>query len=164
MPRAIFVSGSINAGKTTTARGLARRLRAAHVEVDALHAFVSWMPLSESIPLNLANAAAVARQFLAAGLDVVIDYPLSQDDHDGLVAALRDHAEAIDAFVLAPPLEAALRDRGDRRLNDWERARIRELYEERIHAPGFGITVDTAELTAEQTVDEILAHLGLPAR
>lgn len=165
MPRVILVSGSINAGKTTVSRLLVKRIpRTAHVAVDSLRDFVRWMPLSESIALNLANAAAVACNFLDAGLHVVLDSPLSQADHDGFVAALGGRAERLDAFVLAPPIEVALRDRGARPLDAWERARIHEMYEERIHEPGFGIAIDTSELTPDQTVDEILGHLGLPLR
>ena len=159
MPRAILVSGPINAGKTTVSRALARRLSGtAHVEGDALRHFVGWMPLTEAVPLTLANLADVSRNFLRGGVHVVVDYLLSANDHAELVAALEPHASEVHSFVLAPPLHVALRERG-RPLNDWERARIRELYDQRIHEPGFGVPLDTGELTADQTVEEILAHL-----
>lgn len=159
MPRVIFVSGPINAGKTTVSRLLARRLSGtAHVEGDALRHFASWMPLDESIPITLANLADVSRNFLRAGRHVVLDYLLSQQNHDQLVAALEPEATSLHSFVLAPPLHVALRERG-RKLNDWERARIHELYDMRIHEPGFGIQLDTGELTPDQTVEEILTHL-----
>jgi cytidylate kinase len=160
VPLAILVSGPINAGKTTVSRLLARRLpRTAHVEGDALRHFASWMTLHESLPVTLANLADVSRNYLRADVHVVVDYPLSALQHAALVAALEPEASAVHSFVLAPPLHVALRDRG-RPLDDWERARIRELYEERAHEPGFGISLDTGELTAEQTVEEIVAHLG----
>jgi cytidylate kinase len=159
MARLIFVSGPINAGKTTVSRLLARRLSGtAHVEGDALRAFVAWMPLEESLPTTLANLAAVSRNFLTAGQHVVVDYLLSAEDHAALVAALEPVARSIHSFVLAPPLHVALRDRG-RKLDDRERSRIRELYDRRIHEPGFGISLDTGELTPVQTVEEILGHL-----
>jgi adenylylsulfate kinase-like enzyme len=164
MPRAIFVSGPINAGKTTVSRLLARRLPGtAHVEGDALRHFVSWMPLEEAVPITLANLAAVSRNFLRAGRHVIVDYLLSAEQHAELVAALEPESTSVHSFVLAPPLHVALRERG-RRLNDWERARICELYDQRIHEPGFGIQLDTGELTAEQTVEEILDHLGKKRR
>ena len=159
MPRAILVSGPINAGKTTVSRLLARRLSGtAHIEGDALRAFVPWMPLEESLPITLANLADVSRNFLAAGQHVVVDYLISATQHAELVAALEPAASSVHSFVLSPPLHVALRDRG-RKLEEWERSRIRELYDQRIHEPGFGICLDTAELTAEQTVREILAQL-----
>lgn len=159
MPRAILVSGPINAGKTTVSRLLARRLsRTAHVEGDTLRHFASWMTLHESLPITLASLADVSRNFLRAGVEVVVDYLLSAEDHASLVAALEPEASAVYSFVLAPPLHVALRERG-RPLDAWERARIRELYDQRVHEPGFGISLDTGELSAEQTVAEILAHL-----
>jgi len=161
--RVILVSGPINAGKTTVSRLLARRLpRTAHVEGDALRHFASWMSLHESLPITLASLADVSRNFLHAGVHVVVDYLLSADQHAELVNLLEPEASALHTFVLAPPLHVALRERG-RPLDAWERARIRELYDERIHEPGFGVPIDTGELTAEQTVAEILAHLDAPA-
>ena len=160
MADVILVSGSINAGKTTVSRLLARRIpRTAHVEVDALRAFVPWMPLEESIPLNLRNATAVARHFLEAGLHVVVDYPLGPEHHDRLTRELSGLADAIHGFVLAPPLKVALLDRG-RRLDEWERDRIRVLYRQGFHDPGFGIAIDNGSQTPDETVAEILAHLG----
>jgi len=160
MADVILVSGSVNAGKTTVSRLLARRIpRAAHVEVDALRAFVPWMPLEESIPLNLRNATAVARHCLEASLHVVIDYPLGAEHHARLTRDLGDLADAVHGFVLSPPLAVALRDRG-RRLDDGERERIRVLYRQGFHDPGFGIAIDNGAQTPEETVAEILHHLG----
>jgi hypothetical protein len=164
VPRAILIAGPMNAGKTTLCRLLVRRLpAAAHVEVDALRRFVPWMPLEESLPLDLANAASVAVNFLRAGLDVVIDTPLRAEQYERLVAALAPHAEAIHAFVLAPPLQVASRDRGERALSARERQRIRELYAERLHAPGFGTRVDNADQTPEETLALVLRALARPA-
>ena len=160
MPRVLVVSGPINGGKTTVSRLLCQRLSGtAHVEGDALRAFVDWMPLEESIPINLRNLIDVSRNFLTAGQHVVVDYLLSAANHAQLVEELGPVADSLDSFVLAPTLAVALSDRGDRKLDDWERGRIRELYDQHIHDPGFGISIDTGEQTAEQTVEEILTHV-----
>ena len=50
----ILLNGCINAGKTTVAKAIVSRTNEfAHVEVDALRDFIRWMPLEESIELNL---------------------------------------------------------------------------------------------------------------
>lgn len=55
---------------------LCRRLpRTAHVEVDVLREFVSWMSLEKKLDINVRNAEAVARNFLEYGLNVVLSYP-----------------------------------------------------------------------------------------
>jgi hypothetical protein len=159
IPFVILLNGSINAGKTTVARALCHALpRTAHVEVDALHDFIEWMPLEESIPLNLQNAAAVATNFLAYGLNVVISYPLNPRDYDYLTTQLLQYP--IHCFTLSPRLEVAQQNRGTRELTPWERERVAFHYESGIATPPFGITIDNSDLSVEKTVQDILDHIG----
>ncbi len=157
--RVILINGPVNSGKTSVARELVRSIgRCAHIEVDALRAFVNWMPLEESIPLNLRNAAAVALHFLEAGIDVVLTYPLTDSDHDFLQEQLERFP--IHSFTLAPRREIALSDRGGRTpLTNWERERIAIHYDSGVTSPRWGIIIDNSDLTAEQTAREIMEQL-----
>ena len=55
-----------------------------------------------------------------------------------------------------PKLEVSLKDRGDRKLDDWERERIKYHYKVGINNPSFGIIIETSEQTPQQTAEEIL--------
>src|ERR1700724_3065460 len=125
-PKVIWLNGAINSGKTATAKALQALIpRTAHVEVDSLNAFINWMPLQESIPIDLDNAVAVATVFFSYGLNVVVTYPLSTACHERVV----DRATfPLRFFTLKPSLEICLRDRGQRPLSDWERQRISYHY------------------------------------
>lgn len=165
MPKLVLVSGSINSGKSTVSRYLVELLpRAAHVQGDALRHFVTWLPLEEAIPITLSNITVVANTFLAAGLDVVIDYPLYKPSYEKLCAALSQTATSVHPFVLAPPLEVAQRRRGDRVLSQREVDRIGFHYRTNLHDPGFGIRIDNSGQTPLETAEVILRHLGLPNR
>ena len=153
----ILLSGSINAGKTTVSKQLVQLLpRTAHVEVDDLHGFVEWMPLDEAIPLNLRNAVAVTRNFVAYGLNVVLSYPLPPGDYDYLMRELAPLGVPIHCVTLNPDLAAALADRGTRELTEWELKRIPYHYERGINSPPFGIVIDNTRQTPEETAQEIL--------
>lgn len=157
----ILISGSINAGKTTVARALVALLpRAAHIEVDALREFIAAVPLAEAIPISLENAVAVARNLVRRRFHVVITYPLGEDDHRFLRDAFADLAIPIHTFILAPPQETALTDRGTRPLTAHERRRIREQYADGRHRPSFGIAIDNSAQTPNETARQILAHLN----
>ncbi len=79
----IFLNGSINAGKSTVAKLLTKELpNTALVEIDAFHEMISWMPIEQSIPLNLENAVSVITNFAKKNLNVIIPYPLSQKNYD----------------------------------------------------------------------------------
>ena len=102
----IVLNGSINAGKTTTSKMLCQLLpRTAHVEVDSLREFIAWMPLEESIPLNLESAVAVTKVFLNHGLNVVFSYPLRAADHAWLLGPFD---APLHFFKLRPPLATYL--------------------------------------------------------
>jgi hypothetical protein len=162
MPKLIFLNGCINAGKSTVAGRLKRIVPdLAHVEVDDLHGFISWMPIEKAIRLNLENAVAVTKNFLAAGLDVVFSYPLSRGDYE----ILRARFAGMDAELLPITLyvEQAIgkSDRGARALTEWERDRIDWMHENGLARPGIGPLVDTTRLTIEEAVDAVLRLSGL---
>ena len=154
-PIVILINGPINAGKSSVSKALCRLLpRTAHVEVDALRDFIQWMPLDESIALNLKNAGAVGGNFLASGLNVVVSYPLNQEEYVYLSEQYRPFE--VYCFTLSPRLEVLHRNRGGRPLTEWERERISFHYQSGIASPSFGVSVDNSDLTAEQTAQKIL--------
>jgi predicted kinase len=73
----IAIGGLPGVGKTTVARALAGRLRAAHLRIDALEAALVTTGLvragADIGPVGYGLALAVADSCLAAGTDVVVD-------------------------------------------------------------------------------------------
>ena len=154
----IILNGSLNAGKTTTSKKLCELLpRTAHVEVDSLREFIAWMPLEESIPINLATAIAVTKIFLANGLNVVLSYPLRAEDYAIMQRAFADVPD-LHFFTLRPPLSASQSQRGARVLSEWEVSRIAYHYQTDGANPDTGIVIDNSQLTPEQTARLILQH------
>jgi hypothetical protein len=160
MPKLIFVSGSINSGKTTVSRLLVHEVpQSAHVHGDSLRHFVTWMPLNQAVPLTIANIIAVSKTFLEAGLSVVVDYPLAKPEYERMVGALARHATSVHAFILSPRLEVAQGVRGNRTLTEWEVSRIRQHYATGLNNPGYGVVIDNSDQTSEEAVDYILGQL-----
>jgi len=152
----IFLNGSINSGKSTIAKLLAEKLgNSAILEIDSLRAFIDWMPLDQSIPINLENAVAVAKVFVKNNLNVIIPYPLDKENYNYLVSELNE----LHVFTLSPRLEVALQDRGTRKLTDWEKERIKYHYSIGINNPDFGTIIDNSDETEEQTVNKILSKI-----
>ncbi len=58
-------------------------------------------------------------------------------------------------------MTVALTNRGTRELTEWERRRIPELYAEGIPSPVFGVIIDNAHQTPEETAHQILSSLPL---
>jgi adenylate kinase family enzyme len=159
--RIIFVNGSINAGKSTVAKLIEKELpNTALVEIDALRAMIDWMPLEQSIPLNLENAVSVITNFVRRGINIIIPYPLSQKNYDFLRQNLKDLNSDIHVFTLAPKLEKVLTNRGARELDGWEKERIRHHYDTGIQNPGFGEVIDNTNQTPEETAAIILSKLN----
>ena len=157
----LLMNGSINAGKTTVSKQIIQMLpRTAHVEVDDLREFIRFMPLLESIPLNLANTVAVTRNFVAFGLNVVISCPLRQEDYDYLTQELTPLGVPIHTVTLSSSLAVTLTNRGTRELTEKELWRIPELYAEGIPSPAFGLVIDNEHQTPEETARQILETIG----
>lgn len=153
----IFINGSINSGKSTLAKILVQKIpNTAHIEIDSLRHFIDWMPLDQSIPLNLENAVLLIKNFVKNGLNVVVTYPLSQKNYDFVIENLNNLNDKIYFFTLNPKLEIVVQDRGERKLDEKEKERIKYHYEIGINNPTFGKILDTTNHTPDQTAQEII--------
>lgn len=157
----IFINGSINSGKTTIAKLLKKKIpKTAHIEVDDLRTFIDWMPLEESIPINLDNTVLLIDSYSKLGINSIVTYPLSKADFEYMKERVKSR-ETIYFFTLNPELRTALSNRG-RKLTEWEKKRIMHHYATKINSPGFGIVINNTHQTPEETVDEILSYIRAP--
>lgn len=155
----IFLSGSINSGKSTIANLLTKEFpRTAHIEVDVIHNMYYWLPLEEAIPLNLKNTLSITLNLLKENMNVIITYPLSKEEYEFFNRHLPDTEQRF-FFTLDPSIEKALKNRGSRELTEWEKERIKFHYSTGLNNPGFGITLDTSMHTPIDTVNEILYYI-----
>lgn len=157
----IFINGSINTGKSTIAKLLEQKLdRPALVEIDELHHFIRWVEIDNAVPINLENAVAVIRNFVKRKFNVIVPYPLSEENYRYIMDKLKDLNENIRIFTLSPKKEKAKTSTADRALSDWEKMRIDYHYKIGIAAPSFGETIDNTNQTPEETVDIIFRKLN----
>ncbi|MDP2692125.1 MAG: hypothetical protein Q8O88_00625 [bacterium] len=157
----IFINGSINSGKTTISKLLAKKLgKVALVDIDKLHEFIAWKDINEAISINLKNAVDIIKNFVHEELDVIVPYPLSQANY-GYVTKELSSVETKKIFItLDPTLGVALKKRGSRELSSWEIERIKHHYKIGIPNPSFGTIIDNSKITPEETLHQILKVLG----
>ncbi len=158
----ILLNGSINSGKTTIGKYIASLgMGIAHIEVDSLRDFIRWMPLKDSIEINLENAASVAINFHKRDIDSVITTPLSGDDYTFLGSLLQSAGIRYKAIALNPGIPELKKNRGARKLTEWEFNRIDELAVEGSVNPCFGEIVNNSELSVDATAQMVLQLAGL---
>jgi len=154
-----FINGSINSGKSTVAKLLADKIgNCAILEIDNLREFIEWMPIEKAIPINLENAISLINNFDKNDLNVVIPYPLSEKNYEYIKNNLKVKSK-IYFFTLNLKLDEVLKDRGNRKLDDWERERIKHHYKIGINKPSFGEIINTTNQTPEETLEFILKKI-----
>ena len=161
MQKLILISGSINSGKSTISKLLVELLPdTAHIHGDALRHFVTWLPLEQAIPVTLQNVISVSKNFLLAGFNVVVDYPLYKADFEKVRDELAGCASSVHPFVLSPRLEVVQSQRGERTLSRYEVDRIAFHYKTNLHDPGFGVRIDNSDLTPAEVAQAILGQIS----
>lgn len=130
------INGPINSGKTTVSEILVNLLsNATFIEVDEL------MTDEEEVKLGLSMQDGWAERQkrlndklleLKASREfetVIFAYPISENSYKTW-SSMADEVTRFINVTLAPSLEECLKNRGERELDDWERNRIKEMYEE----------------------------------
>lgn len=165
-PVLVVLSGLPGVGKTTVARSLCRRLRAAHLRVDTLEQGLLRGGLTEGDlgPHGYTATYAVARDQLALGLPVVADMvngiALVRAAWDEVGAGtgarvVRVLLECPDREVHRRRVEERVADIQGHRLPAWSGVRERELEP----WPEADLVLDTGSLAVEDVVDRIVAVL-----
>lgn len=150
----VFISGSINSGKTTTARALAKKLRADFINVDDLNDTIPNFNLSTDLDKSMNLAIKTINESLADNNNVVANYVVRQKDYDRFKNEINTEEQYV--ITLAPRLNVAQSNRGGRNLTEWEIKRIKHHYDSGIASPRFGYIIDNSDINLDQTVDKIL--------
>ncbi len=150
----VFISGSINSGKTTTAKALAKRIGAVMVNVDDLNDTIPNFNLATDLDKSMDLAIEAINAYATRGKDVVANYVVRPQDFERFEKEI--HAQPQVVITLAPRLEVAQSKRGDRGLTDWEISRVKHHYDTGVASPSFGHVIDNSELSVGETVDEIM--------
>ncbi|MGH7196884.1 MAG: hypothetical protein ACREGJ_03935 [Candidatus Saccharimonadales bacterium] len=150
----IFVSGSINSGKTTTSKLLADRMGAAFINVDDLNDTIPNFNLATDLDKSMDLAIRTINSYTKQGKDVVANYVVRQKDFDRFEKEIETQPKVV--ITLAPRLEVAQSKRGGRELSEWEVSRIKHHYDTGIASPSFGYIIDNSDMTIDETVDKIM--------
>jgi cytidylate kinase len=150
----IFISGSINSGKTSVSRMLAEHIHAALVNVDDLNDTIPNLNLATDLDKSMDLAIAKINEYAGKGRDVVANYVVRPEDYKRFEHEILARPQIV--ITLAPRLEVAQGNRGGRVLTDWEVSRVKYHYDTGISSPNFGHIIDNSDMTIEETVDSIL--------
>ncbi len=152
----IWISGSINSGKSIASKILSKKLEMVVIELDSFSDFVDqFMDFDDYIKLNYDIVSEIVEIYNKRGYGVIVVYPISEKKG----FELKNSSSNFIFFTLDPGLEIALTNRGEGELSDWERGRIIHHYENGVNNLSFGFRVNTKNLTPEETVNEIVSLL-----
>lgn len=137
------INGPINSGKTTVSKILVNLLQnATFIEVDELMTDEEEKKLGLSIQDGWAerqkrlNKKLLALKKSREFKTVIFAYPISENSYKKW-SSMADEKTKFLNITLAPSLEECLKNRGTRDLDDWERNRIQEMYEEGYQNPSY---------------------------
>ncbi len=152
----IWISGSINSGKSTVAKIIAKKTKSALVELDAFSEFLPDTPLQDKIAINFELALNAIKIYNKKGIGTVCVYPLSQMDFD----YIKNKINKLRVYTLDIAIDSALKNRGERILSNKEKDRIRYHYSIGINNPNFGTVINTEKLSPNQVSKKILVKIG----
>lgn len=152
----IWINGSINAGKSTIAAALHSKIRkSVNIELDHLRHFAENDKLESIAEYIIKDALEQAKKWSQRGYLPILTWPLIGDD-----GIMFEYAEKIGlepiVVNLVPQKDSIKRNRGGRELTEWEMNRIDYMYENNVHKPKFGTSINNTHQTVDETLAEVM--------
>ncbi len=165
--RIININGPINAGKTTISKLLsACLLQSLFIEVDDLLSDEEQadlvLSMREGWSERCRRLADIVQKEKKLGRfeNIIFAYPMTEK----LYAQWKQWEDETVAFInitLALQMEICLQNRGTRELDESEKKRIKEMYQEGYHNSKFAdLIIDNSKQTPQETLQQILLFLG----
>ena len=156
------INGPMNSGKSTVSKILVNMLsNATFIEVDELMSDEEQEKLGLSLQQGWRERQKRLNQKLQALKEsreyetVIFAYPIANNTYQDW-KALEDNQTRFLNITLAPSLEECLKNRGTRELDDWDKNRIREMYEEGYqNRPYSDFIINNDNQTPEETAKVI---------
>ena len=156
------INGPMNSGKSTVSKILLKLLsNATFIEVDELMSDEEqeklrlslqqgWLERHKRLNQKLQDLKE-SREYEVA----IFAYPIADNTYQDWKAMEDDKTKFMN-ITLSPSLEECLKNRGTRALNDWERNRIKEMYEEGYqNRPYSDFVVNNDDKTPTETANII---------
>jgi chloramphenicol 3-O-phosphotransferase len=166
MPDVLILTGPHGAGKSTVADALAERYdRVAHIDVNVLRNFVAPTGRGPSetrdrlYALGVTNACAVALNFLAERIAVIIDdVVVTRADLDRYVEGLKPAGDSIHYVRLLPGLEVCQARNAERAADRQPPSRVEATWRRCVAAGEIGgATIDSSALSVYEAADRLQA-------
>ena len=156
------INGPINSGKTTVSKILVKLLpNATFIEVDELMSDEEKAKLGLSMQDGWAERQKRLNETLLALKQsrryetVIFAYPISEKSYKTWTSMTDENTRFMN-ITLAPSLEECLKNRVTRELDDWERNRIKEMYEEGYqNRPYSDFIINNDNQTPQETAEVI---------
>ncbi|MBS1492890.1 MAG: hypothetical protein JST55_05255 [Bacteroidetes bacterium] len=158
----IWISGSINSGKSTIAAELNKRIRkSVNIECDSLRHFATHENLETIGDYISTDALDLAKKWIERGYLPIVTWPMYGEGLKKLISYSKELGIEPVIINLIPSKETAKQNRGERELTEKEFNRIEYMYEvENIGNPELGFSIDNSNQTVDETVKEVMAHIS----
>ncbi|MDD4520245.1 MAG: ASCH domain-containing protein [Alphaproteobacteria bacterium] len=161
----VNINGPINSGKTTVSKILEKKMQnAVFIEGDGLISdeekkrlglSESWVFFQNKLEEKLEDYKASKKYET-----IIFAYPIGEKNYKRW-KALADNQTCFLNITLAPSLEVCLTNRGTRQLDDWEKNRIKEMYEEGYQKRTYSdFVLNNETQTPEETAEIIKGFVG----
>ncbi len=158
----IWISGSVNSGKSIVATALNKKIRkSVNIECDALRHFATYENLETIGDYISTDALDLAKKWIERGYLPIITWPVYGEGLNKMISYSKKLSIEPVIINLIPSKETAKHNRGERELTEKEINRIEYLYEtEDIGNPLMGYSIDNTNQTVEETMDEVMNYIS----